>query len=68
MRLENPIYIPRNHLVQQVIDAAVDLDDYKPLDDLMGVVLKPYEQQPGMERFSMPARPEEAVTATFCGT
>ena len=68
MRRVNPIYIPRNHLVQAVIDAAVSADDFQPFEDLLAVVTNPYEDHPGMERFAIPARPEERVTQTFCGT
>jgi uncharacterized protein YdiU (UPF0061 family) len=68
MRMANPAFIPRNHLVQAVIDAAVQRQDFHPFEELLEVVSRPYEDRPGLERFSTPARPEECVLQTFCGT
>ncbi len=64
----NPAYIPRNHRVEEVIRAAVDRDDLDPFEALLSVLSKPYETQPGRERYEAPPRPEEVVHATFCGT
>ena len=68
MRLANPLFIPRNHLVEAALRAATDRQDLQPFGDLLAATAHPYEDQPGMERYTIPARPEEAVTATFCGT
>jgi uncharacterized protein YdiU (UPF0061 family) len=68
MRAANPAFIPRNHLVQAVIDAAVQRQDFQPFEELLEVVTSPYEDRPGLERYSTPARPEECVLQTFCGT
>lgn len=68
MRAANPVYIPRNHLVQAVIEAAVERQDFAPFEELLEVVLRPFEERPGLERYTAPARPEERVTQTFCGT
>ena len=68
MRAVNPAFIPRNHLVEAALDAAVWREDFRPFEELLDVVSLPYEDRPGMERFSTPARPEEYVSRTFCGT
>ncbi len=68
MRRLNPAYIPRNHLVQAVIDAAVQRDDFEPFDQLLQAVTQPYDERPGCERYSAPALPQELVERTFCGT
>jgi len=68
MRAANPAFIPRNHLVQAVIDAAVLRQDFHPFEELLDVVTHPWEDRSGLERFTAPARPEEAVQQTFCGT
>ncbi len=68
MRAVNPAFIPRNHLIQAVITAAVEQGDFGPFEELLDVVTRPYEERPGLERLSTPARPEERVTQTFCGT
>ncbi len=68
MRRANPAFIPRNHLVQQVIDAAVLRQDFQPFEQLLRIVTHPYDDQPGHERYQQPARPDERVFQTFCGT
>lgn len=68
MRNVNPIYIPRNHLVEAVIQASVERQDFAPFEQLLAVVLHPYEERPGLERYAQPATPEERVLHTFCGT
>ncbi len=68
MRALNPLYIPRNHLVEAALNAAVQSEDYRPFEELLGVITKPFERRPGLERFAQPPRPEERVLATFCGT
>jgi uncharacterized protein YdiU (UPF0061 family) len=68
MRRVNPAYIPRNHLVEEMIDAAVQHGDFEPFERMLEVVQRPYEDQPGRERYATPARPEEEVLQTFCGT
>jgi uncharacterized protein YdiU (UPF0061 family) len=68
MRAVNPAFIPRNHRVEAVIRAAVDADDYAPFEELLAVLSKPYEDQPGFAAYADPPRPEERVCQTFCGT
>ena len=68
MRRVNPAYIPRNHLVQQVIDAAVERAEYEPFRELVRVTAHPYEEAPETEAYAKPARPEQCVLQTFCGT
>ncbi len=72
MRNANPKFIPRNHLVEAAIDAAVWKQNFKPFEELLEVVTHPYEDLPGPalngDRYALPARPEERVLQTFCGT
>jgi serine/tyrosine/threonine adenylyltransferase len=68
MRMANPAFIPRNHLVQAVIDGAMERQDFQPFEELLDVVTRPYEDRPSFERYTTPARPEECVSQTFCGT
>jgi uncharacterized protein YdiU (UPF0061 family) len=68
MRTASPAIIPRNHVVQAALDAAIERQDYQPFEQLLEAVSHSYEDRPGMERYTTPARPEECVTATFCGT
>jgi uncharacterized protein YdiU (UPF0061 family) len=68
MRVANPAFIPRNHLVEAALDAAVEREDFQPFEELLDVVSRPYEDRPGLERYATPARPEQCVSQTFCGT
>ncbi len=68
MRAANPVYIPRNHLVQEVIDAAVLRQDLEPFETLLEVTAQPYVERAGLEHFAVSALPQERVTQTFCGT
>ncbi|MEM6677862.1 MAG: YdiU family protein [Pseudomonadota bacterium] len=67
MRVCNPRYIPRNHLVEEAITAAYQ-DDLAPFERLIAVLARPFEDQPGAERYALPATPEQEVQYTFCGT
>jgi uncharacterized protein YdiU (UPF0061 family) len=68
MRGVNPAFIPRNHLVEAALDAAVWRQDFEPFEQMLDVVSRPYEDRPGLERYAAPALPEERVSLTFCGT
>jgi uncharacterized protein YdiU (UPF0061 family) len=68
MRNVNPAYIPRNHRVEAALNAAVERQDYAPFEELLEVLANPFSEQPGRERYGEPARPQERVQWTFCGT
>ena len=67
MRAVNPAYIPRNHRIQQAIDAA-EAGDYQPLDELLTVVARPFDDHPELADYARPPKPDEVVQRTFCGT
>ncbi len=68
MRRASPAFIPRNHVVEAALAAAIERQDFQPFEELLDVVSRPYEDRPGLERYATPARPEECVLQTFCGT
>ncbi len=68
MRSVNPAFIPRNHRVEAVIEAAVNRDDFAPFEELLAVLSKPYEDQPAFSAYAEPPEPHERVLQTFCGT
>ncbi|AWV88849.1 protein adenylyltransferase SelO [Bradymonas sediminis] len=68
MRAENPVFIPRNHQVEAVIEAAVSRGDFAPFHQLVEVLARPFDYAPSDEAFARPPRDEERVEATFCGT
>jgi uncharacterized protein YdiU (UPF0061 family) len=68
MRGVNPAYIPRNHRIEAMIAAAVDEGDFAPMKELLQALAKPFDDQPGFEKYQEPPSPDERVLATFCGT
>lgn len=68
MRAVNPAFIPRNHLVEEALNAAVERADFQPFDQLLSVLMRPFEDDPALARFAMPPRDDERVLQTFCGT
>ena len=67
MRSTNPIVIPRNHKVEEVLEAA-NKDDLNPFHDFLKVLEKPYENQIKNNNYQSPAPPSEKKYQTFCGT
>ena len=68
MHSVNPAFIPRNHLIEAVIDAAVNRDDFAPFEQLLVVLSKPYQDQPTLAGYAEPPKPHQRVLQTFCGT
>jgi uncharacterized protein YdiU (UPF0061 family) len=68
MHAANPVFIPRNHLVEEAISAAVNVGDFQPFESLLTVLSVPYEDQPAFTRHVDPPRPDQVVRQTFCGT
>lgn len=64
----NPKYIPRNHRIEAVIEAAVERQDFGPFEEMLAVTARPFDEQPDMAHYALPPRNEERVLQTFCGT
>ena len=64
----NPVYIPRNHLVEEALAAATE-GEMQAFRDLVEAVTQPFDERPGLERFAGPA-PDTFAGGyqTFCGT
>ena len=67
MRSNNPVVIPRNHRVEQVLNAATN-GDLQPLKDLLAILQEPYNNRRDLKSYQFPPKPEERVFQTFCGT
>jgi len=63
----NPVYIARNHLVQSALDRAEQEGDLSEFHALLEVLGRPYEFQPGCDKYAEPASPKSGYM-TFCGT
>ncbi|PRB44980.1 hypothetical protein CQ020_01880 [Arthrobacter sp. MYb23] len=63
----NPIYIPRNHLVEEALAAATE-GDTGPTERLLAAVSDPFSERPGLEMYAEPAPESFGPYRTFCGT
>ena len=63
----NPVYIARNHLVEEALAAATN-GDLAPFGELLGVLARPFDERAGLESYADPAPPSFGAYQTFCGT
>ena len=64
----NPVYIPRNHLVEAALAAAMQDDDLAPFEELLAVLAKPFEERPQYAAYAGPPPEADPNYRTFCGT
>jgi len=67
MRQLNPIFIPRNHMIENVIKHGEE-GDFKPFHQMVELLANPYDEQPECAGFELPPKQDEIVEHTFCGT
>jgi len=67
MKLANPAYIPRNHRVEEALNAATH-GDFGPFETLLAVLANPFEARPEYAEYGKQPAPGEIVRETFCGT
>jgi serine/tyrosine/threonine adenylyltransferase len=67
MNRVNPVYIPRNHLVEEALSAAT-AGDLAPFEQLLDAVSRPFDERPGLERYAEAAPSSFGPYRTFCGT
>jgi serine/tyrosine/threonine adenylyltransferase len=65
MKKNNPIIVPRNHKVEEVLEAANN-NDLEPMNNLLSILKKPYTNQNGIEKYQYPSN--NYNYQTFCGT
>jgi len=67
MQSVNPAVIPRNHKVEEALQAGEE-GELKPFHDLLKSLEKPYQDGDHLAPYQSPPKPEEKVLQTFCGT
>jgi uncharacterized protein YdiU (UPF0061 family) len=67
MNSVNPLFIPRNHRVEQAIQKAVE-GDLDIFEDLNAVLARPFAEQPEFAQYAETPKRNERVARTFCGT
>ncbi|MFY0543114.1 protein adenylyltransferase SelO [Brevibacillus sp. H7] len=68
MRDSNPALIPRNHRVEEALEAAVKERDYSVMERLLDVLSSPYAHTPEQAEYSTLPAPSTRPYRTFCGT
>jgi uncharacterized protein YdiU (UPF0061 family) len=69
MRRVNPYVIPRNHLVEEALEAATINSDFAPFNQLLDVLSDPYTERDAAHLYAIPGTFEQtAGYRTFCGT
>jgi uncharacterized protein YdiU (UPF0061 family) len=68
MITRNPAVIPRNHRVEEALEAAVDHADFRIMEKLLGFLSQPYQDPPEQTGYHLPAPPSAQPYRTFCGT
>lgn len=68
MNTINPLYIPRNHVIADVIEAAYSTGELAPFNTLMDALSDPFTERAEFTYFALPATADQQVTTTFCGT
>ncbi len=68
MRSRNPAVVPRNHLVEEALEAVVERADYSVMEKLLGFLSQPYQDPPEQAGCHLPAPPSAQPYQTFCGT
>jgi len=66
MRSANPIVIPRNHKVEEALEAA-EKNNFKPITQIVEILKDPYSQQKNIINYQIPSNSEKKYQ-TFCGT
>ena len=66
MRNNNPLFIPRNHKVEEALNAA-EQNDLKPFNKILEILEKPYDEQEVNDDYQSPSISDEEYK-TFCGT
>ncbi|WP_214401590.1 protein adenylyltransferase SelO [Pseudonocardia lacus] len=63
----NPVYVPRNHLVEQALTEAT-AGDTTSFRQLLDVLARPFDERPGLQRYAEPAPAGCPPHVTYCGT
>ena len=66
MKNNNPLVIPRNHKIEEALEAA-ELNDMKPINKILEILKNPYDKQSEIIDYQYPSKSSEKYQ-TFCGT
>ena len=64
----NPVYIPRNHIVEKIIEEVAVKKENSLLDTFLRMIENPFKYSKDFHELSKPPKPDEIIKNTFCGT
>ena len=64
----NPLYIPRNHIVEDVLSKALFEKNFQPFYEFYDILVNPYNEKANSEKYTLPAPITNKPYKTFCGT
>lgn len=68
MRAVNPAIVPRNHRIEEAIEAAMNDENFAPFETLVAALAAPFDDDPRYAHLALAPEPDQRVTRTFCGT
>ena len=68
MNKTNPKVIPRNHLLEEALNDAIDYSNFDKFFKMLKIIQSPYDQSFNDKRYIYPPSQNEIVHQTFCGT
>ena len=68
MHEANPLVIPRNHLVEEVLNAATENNDLTKVKELLKILKDPYKNKPNTDYYQSTPIPGKERYKTYCGT
>ncbi|WP_240420165.1 protein adenylyltransferase SelO [Paenibacillus periandrae] len=68
MRNSNPAIIPRNHRVEEALEAAEQQEDYSVMERLLDVLSSPFAYSPEQTDYTTLPAPSTRPYRTYCGT
>ena len=66
MNLKNPCYIPRNHLIEDALENAIN-GDMKKINSIIKLLREPFTEKNGFEEYMLPSSTDDPYV-TYCGT
>ncbi|MFJ7738692.1 YdiU family protein [Lysinibacillus sp. NPDC097287] len=68
MKDNNPAVIPRNHRVEEALEAAVEQGDYSVMERLLKILSNPFAHLPEQDEYATLPLQSNCPYQTFCGT
>lgn len=64
----NPILIPRNHTIANIIKNVMEKNDYCEFKEFLQAIKHPFDENLKYQKYYLPPQENEKVINTFCGT